>query len=106
VVVLDGRAITSKSELLTTLAKSLHFPTWFGHNWDALVDCLSDANNRAVASGARGLCIIWNSASVLAALDAESVRTFADICSEMVGETSAPLLLVRSPQPITGIPTP
>lgn len=31
-----------KAETLTRIAISLDFPVWFGHNWDALADCLSD----------------------------------------------------------------
>lgn len=31
-----------KDGLLTALAKALAFPPWFGHNWDALEDCLAD----------------------------------------------------------------
>lgn len=35
-------ALGSKSELLAYLARGLSFPEYFGNNWDALVDCLSD----------------------------------------------------------------
>ncbi len=31
-----------KAQVLDALAKALAFPDWFGHNWDALEDCLSD----------------------------------------------------------------
>ncbi|RUS23551.1 hypothetical protein BC938DRAFT_474966 [Jimgerdemannia flammicorona] len=34
--------ISSKEDLLGTLAKELEFPSYFGRNWDALVDCLRD----------------------------------------------------------------
>jgi len=34
--------IHDKDGLLTTLATALAFPPWFGHNWDALEDCLAD----------------------------------------------------------------
>jgi hypothetical protein len=43
----DGRACTTKAELLGTLARSLALPTHFGHNWDALADCLRDLELRA-----------------------------------------------------------
>lgn len=39
-IALDGCA--SKAELLERIAAALHFPGWFGHNWDALADCLTD----------------------------------------------------------------
>ena len=32
----------SKAALLDALAKGLKFPAHFGHNWDALADCLED----------------------------------------------------------------
>ncbi|TVT56257.1 MAG: barstar family protein [Azoarcus sp. PHD] len=31
-----------KAALLTRIATALEFPRWFGHNWDALADCLGD----------------------------------------------------------------
>jgi RNAse (barnase) inhibitor barstar len=34
--------IQSKAELLDTLSKAGRFPDYFGANWDALMDCLSD----------------------------------------------------------------
>ncbi len=32
----------NKAALLERLATVLSFPDWFGHNWDALADCLDD----------------------------------------------------------------
>jgi RNAse (barnase) inhibitor barstar len=34
--------ITSKKELLATLARQLHFPDYFGGNWDSLEECIRD----------------------------------------------------------------
>jgi hypothetical protein len=39
---LDLAACRGKADLLTGFARELKFPTWFGHNWDALADCLDD----------------------------------------------------------------
>lgn len=34
--------VFTKEDLLNTLARELHFPNYFGQNWDALADCLRD----------------------------------------------------------------
>lgn len=41
-VEVDLAAVHDKEGLLTALAEALAFPPWFGHNWDALEDCLTD----------------------------------------------------------------
>lgn len=37
-----GRDLTGKPAMLAALAAAFAFPEWFGHNWDALADCLTD----------------------------------------------------------------
>ena len=38
----DLSGCSDKAEFLQRIATALAFPSWFGHNWDALFDCLSD----------------------------------------------------------------
>ena len=38
----DLSGIHSKSEFLAAIAKTIEAPEWFGKNWDALADALSD----------------------------------------------------------------
>ena len=38
--------VRDKEGLLSALAEALAFPPWFGHNWDALEDCLADMSWR------------------------------------------------------------
>jgi RNAse (barnase) inhibitor barstar len=38
----DLAKANDKDEMLAAIAKALKFPDWFGHNFDALVDCLAD----------------------------------------------------------------
>jgi len=39
---IDLEGCADKAEFLRRVALGLRFPAWFGHNWDALSDCLSD----------------------------------------------------------------
>src|SRR5215510_6367496 len=40
-VTIDG-STNGKQQLLAQIAAGLAFPDYFGENWDALIDCLSD----------------------------------------------------------------
>jgi hypothetical protein len=46
VVHLDASDWTSDADLHRDLAAALAFPTWYGHNLDALADCLDDVVNQ------------------------------------------------------------
>lgn len=39
---LDGRQLGDKANLLAALGQVLHFPDYYGGNWDALEECLVD----------------------------------------------------------------
>lgn len=38
---------TTKQQVLTVIAQSFHFPKYFGKNFDALSDCLTDLTHKA-----------------------------------------------------------
>jgi len=42
IVGIDASAVRTKSQMLGLLGRSLAFPSWYGRNWDALEDCLTD----------------------------------------------------------------
>ena len=39
---IELKAVRDKKAFLGHVASALHFPEWFGGNWDALHDCLTD----------------------------------------------------------------
>lgn len=39
---IDGRNINNKADFLTKIADVMNFPDYFGKNWDALQDCMTD----------------------------------------------------------------
>jgi hypothetical protein len=44
VAVLDGNKAGTRAGFFQEIAGALHFPDYFGRNWDAVYDCLTDFN--------------------------------------------------------------
>jgi hypothetical protein len=42
VFALDGATVKSQADLFSCIAHAMMFPSYFGHNWDALDECLAD----------------------------------------------------------------
>ncbi len=77
---IDLSSCTNKPRLLAQFARSLQFPHWFGHNWDALADCLGDL----AWLPAPGYVLILEHTAALRARDADSFATVLDILGETV----------------------
>lgn len=69
---LDVVAIELSNDVFGVLAKSLDFPEWFGRNWDALEDCLSDLSWRQ----ARGYVLLFRD---FEALDQDQLGILIDV---------------------------
>ena len=42
ICLLDGKDMTSRETAYRIIEKTMSFPEWFGHNLDALADCLGE----------------------------------------------------------------
>jgi RNAse (barnase) inhibitor barstar len=80
VVPVDLRGCTDGRVGLARIAEALRFPEWFGANWDALADCLSDLSWWP----SPGYVMVLEHASEWRAQDRESF----DIVLEILGETA------------------
>ena len=51
VVFLDGTKAGSRAGFFQEISHALRFPDYFGHNWDAVYDCLTDPSWLPAAAG-------------------------------------------------------
>lgn len=59
-VTLDLDGVTDKAGFMDRVARALALPAWFGRNWDALLDSLTDPGVRPGAEGAGLLITVRN----------------------------------------------
>lgn len=62
VAVVDGQIAVDRAGIFDELARSMRFPDYFGRNWDAVYDCLTDPSQLP----ARGSVILLDSCDRLA----------------------------------------
>ena len=76
---IDGAAVPGKAELMAALAAAFSFPSYFGRNWDALLDCLRSLPDEKPAGGY--LLVIEHSDSLLAS-SARDREDFAEVAGD------------------------
>jgi hypothetical protein len=67
---IDGQDVVDATTLFDECAEALAFPAWFGRNWDALADCLSDLSWLP----GRGHVLLWDQYDVLGRHDPTAWR--------------------------------
>ncbi|MEU5880964.1 barstar family protein [Spirillospora sp. NPDC047279] len=106
VFALDGRTVRDKESFLRRCAEVFEFPDWFGANWDALEDCLTDLS---WAPAPKGYLIGYESWNDLAEADQGSFRTALDVFAEAVeswrdSDTPMTVLLSSAEAEAEGVP--
>ena len=76
---LDLAAVHGKAEFLAALAQAFQMPAWFGANWDALADALSDLSWRPAA----GYVLLLQNSGATFNLTAEDYRMVRELLLEM-----------------------
>lgn len=78
---LDLAALPDEASLLAALAHELQFPAWFGHNRDALADCLLDLSWRE----ARGYLLVLSHFQALQTRLPDSGAMLLDVLAHSAG---------------------
>ncbi len=104
VVVIDVNVEHDKAALLDQVAVRLGFPDWFGHNWDALHDSLSDLADRPETPSAPDrfdLIVLRtidpsNSRSSAIGRPADDLATLIEIFTEVANTSGLCVLIAAS----------
>ena len=100
---IDGKNIQRKEQLLNHVATALHFPKSFGHNWDALEECLTDLE----WVDAEGYVLYYDHIDGLLETHPDQFETLIEILRDVVAswkaEDSAMIVLMSGAKPPKGV---
>lgn len=82
---IDLAAVADKAGLLDCIADALRFPSYFGHNWDALEDCLNDLS--WLPPG--GFVVLFEHVDALQNAEGDDFETLLDILAAVTAEAAA-----------------
>jgi len=105
VFVVDISVCRTVAEALRQIGTALHFPTWYGANFDALFDCLTDPDGQA----GKELVLLINGTDRLRQAASEDFSTLIKVfqaVAEARRETGNPcwILLDTPPRGIAALP--
>lgn len=76
--VINGKKCATSAGLFTEFARALGFPDYFGHNWDAMEECLADLEWLP----AKGYVLLLSDAQAVLADDEDEYETLLEILSD------------------------
>ncbi|WP_051843918.1 barstar family protein [Streptomyces sp. NRRL S-813] len=86
-VTLDLDGVTDKAALMDRSARALALPDWFGRNWDALADSLSDPTVWPRAAARQGLLLVVRGWRAYAEANPGEWRTAQEVFAEAADRT-------------------
>ncbi|MFJ7137059.1 barstar family protein [Streptomyces fungicidicus] len=87
VVAVDLDGVADKAGLMDRCARALALPDWFGRNWDALADSLSDHTVWPEGAVERGLLIVVGGWRAYARARPAEWATAQEVFAEAAGRT-------------------
>ncbi|MFI6825774.1 barstar family protein [Kribbella sp. NPDC050241] len=90
-VLLDTSDVTDKAGFLDQCATAFDLPRWFGRNWDALADALSDHSTGAPE------IVLWEGLHHLLEHDHDTIDVALQIFAEDITNSGQLRVLVREP---------
>jgi RNAse (barnase) inhibitor barstar len=101
---IDGKSIARREQLLNAFATALRFPSDFGHNWDALEECLTDME----WADADSYVIYYDHIDGLLSAHPDQFETFVEICRDAVAswkeDGTAMVVLLSGAKAPKGVP--
>ena len=89
VVTLDLDGVRDKAGLMDRCARDLRLPDWFGRNWDALADVLSDPGVWPEDAADKGLLVVVRNWRTYAEARPDEWETALDVFSHASAATVA-----------------
>ncbi|WP_144126658.1 barstar family protein [Catellatospora sichuanensis] len=84
---LDGKELREPASLFAAFAREMSFPGYFGHNWDALADCLHDWHGHG--SSTKNVAIVIDNADEL--LGAKFLGLFVSVLCQAAWQANLQL---------------
>ncbi|MDX2220213.1 MAG: barstar family protein [Burkholderiales bacterium] len=100
---LEGKSIEKKEQFLNHAAIVMHFPDYFGNNWDAFEECITDFE----WLDAEGFVIHFDHTDNFAAHHESQLETVVELFQDAVdywkGEGKPMLVLLSGSEPVPGV---
>jgi RNAse (barnase) inhibitor barstar len=84
-VLLETATVTDKAGFMEAISDALALPAWFGRNWDALAECLSEVPPSTV--------LVWDGWTEMARVSPRDT----EVAIEVLAESGLTVLMVNAP---------